>query len=164
MDEQKILQTIEEFAEKLPKFSDGRIDYSDSNIAPVITIFVKFKEKILLLKRSDKVRAYQNKWNTVAGYLDEVKPIRDKVLEEIKEELGFDENQISSIHFGEPYKFTDKKINKTWIIHPALAELKVKPEIKLDWEHTEFRWIKPEDLKNFDIVPKLEESLKRVLE
>ena len=54
--EEKILAIIKEFANKLPKFPDGRIDYSSSDIAPVITVFVKHKDKILLLKRSDKVR------------------------------------------------------------------------------------------------------------
>ena len=162
MDEQKILETIKQF-EKLPKFPDGRINYSNSDIAPVITVFVKYKDKILILKRSNKVRVYQRKWNTVAGYLDELRPVRDKILEEIHEELGINEDNILSIHIGESYKFTDTKVNKTWIVHPVLVELKNRPSIKLDWEHTEYKWIKPGELKNFDIVPKLEESLKRAL-
>jgi len=45
--EEKILVTIKEFANKLPKFPDGRIDYSNSDIAPVITVFIKHKDKIL---------------------------------------------------------------------------------------------------------------------
>ena len=163
MKEQKIFETIKEFSKKLPKFPDGRIDYSKSDIAPVVTVFVKFKDKILILKRSGKVRVYQNKWNAVAGYLDELKPVQEKVLEEIREELGINKNNIFTVHFGQPYEFTDSKVNKTWIIHPFLVEFQKEPEIKLDWEHTEYRWIKPGELKNFDIVPKLEESLKRVL-
>jgi isopentenyldiphosphate isomerase len=161
--EQKILETIEEFAKKLPRFSDGRIDYSKSDTAPVITVFIKYRDKILLLKRSGKVSTYQRKWNTVAGYLDESKPIYEKILEEIREELGIDEDNILSYNFGKSYKFTDPMANKTWIVHPVLVELKNKPIIKLDWEHTEYKWIKPEELKNFDIVFKIDESLKRAL-
>jgi len=41
------------------------------------------------------------------------------------------------------------------------VDLKKKPDIKLNWEHTEYRWIKPEELKKFDIVPSLDNSLKR---
>ena len=163
MDEQKVLETIKKFAKKLPRFPDGRIDYSNSDIAPVVTVFVKFKDKILLLKRSDKVRAYQNKWNTVAGYLDELKPVRDKGLEELKEELGIEESDISIIHFGTPYKLTDNEISKMWIVHPVLVELKNKPKIKLDWEHIKYQWIKPEELGNFDVVFNLGESLKKAL-
>ena len=160
MDKQ-IFETIREFAKKLPKFSDGRINYSSSDAAPVLTIFVKHKDKILILKRSNKVRVYQNKWNAVAGYLDELKPIHEKILEEIKEELGIDKNNISTIHFGRFYEFTDDEVNKTWIVHPVLVELKSKPEIKLDWEHIEYKWIEPKELQKFDIVPKLEKSLER---
>ena len=162
--ERKILDTIEKFAKKLPKFSDGRINYSNSNTAPVIVIFIKYKDKIILLKRSNKVLTYQGKWNTVAGYLDEIKPINKKILEELREEVKIQKNNISSIYLGEPYILKDTKVEmgKTWIIHPALAELKTQPEIKLDWEHTKYQWIKPEELKNFDTIPHLEKSLKNL--
>lgn len=161
--EQKRLETIKEFGKKLPKFPDGRINYSNSAIAPVITVFVKYKDKILILKRSDKVRTYQGKWNTVAGYLDELKPIHEKIVEELEEELGIDKNNISRVRFGEPYQFTDDEVNKTWIVHPALIELKQKPNIKLNWEHTEFKWIDAKDIIKYDVVSRLDESLKRVL-
>lgn len=157
--EEKILKTIEEFAKKLPKFPDGRIDYSNSDTAPVITVFVKYKDKILLMKRSNKVRTYKGKWNTVAGYLDEVKPIEEKAFEEIREELGVAKDNILSLHIGELCEFADSEINKHWIICPVLVKLKNEPEIRLDWEHTEYKWIKPEELKEFDIVSNLDKSL-----
>ena len=177
--EEKILNTIREFAEKLPKFQDGRIDYSNSDIAPVIVVFIEYKDKILLLKRSDKVRTYQGKWNAIAGYLDELKPIREKALEEIQEEAQINRDKILSLHIGETYKLKDNTINKnlafdknfvsrfarnkTWIIHPVLVELKELPDIKLDWEHTEYKWIKPKELKKFDIVTNLEKSYERAI-
>ena len=55
MDEQKIFNTIKELYVKLPKFEDGRIDYSNSSVAPVVTIFIKYKNKILLLKEAIKL-------------------------------------------------------------------------------------------------------------
>ena len=163
MNEAKILDLLKKFSKKLPHFEDGRINYSDSDKAPVITVFVKYKDKILLLKRSNKVRTYQGKWNTIAGYLDEVKPIKEKVLEELREEINVNEKDISDIKYGNSYKLNDSKINKIWIVHPVLVELKNKVEIKLDWEHTEYKWINPEELKKFDIVTDLDKSLRNVL-
>lgn len=162
---EKILKTPKGFTKKLPKFPDGRIDYSGSNIAPVITVFVKYKDKILLLERSNKVRTYQGKWCAVAGYLDEVKPIGQKALEEIQEELGakIDKDDVLSVKLGASYEFEDSKEQKFWIVHPVLIELRRKPKIKLDWEHINYQWIRPEELKNFETVPKLDESLKRVV-
>ena len=161
--EQEVIKTVEYFAKKLPRFSDGRIDYSKSDVAPIVTVFIRYKGKVLLLKRRDKVGTYPGKWNTVTGYLDEVKTIREKVLEEIKEEIGIGYEDILSYDLVESYRFKDLSANKTWIVHPVLVELKDKPVIRLDWEHTEYRWIRPDEIKNFDVVPRLDESLKRAI-
>ncbi|MFP4116708.1 MAG: NUDIX domain-containing protein [Candidatus Aenigmatarchaeota archaeon] len=163
MDEKDVLETVKQFEKKLPKFEDGRIDYHGSDTAPVLTVFVKRGDRILLMKRSDEVRTYKGRWNTVAGYLDEVRPLREKVLEELGEEVSITEENISSIRFGEPLRFTDADIDKTWISHPVLVTVKEGTEVKTDWEHTEYRWIKPEELQDYDTVPKLEEGLERVL-
>ena len=162
--ESNILNLLIEFSEKLPKFEDGRIDYTNSEEAPVITVFVKYKEEILLLKRSDKVGTYKEKWNTIAGYLDEIKPIKEKVLEELREEIDVHREQIKSIKFREPYPLIDKELNKKWLIHPVLVELKEKPEIKLDWEHTEYKWIYPKELSNYDTIIDFARTLKLALE
>lgn len=160
MDEREILGRIERMGAGLPRFPDGRIDYSNAKAAPVVTVFVRCKGEILLLKRSEKVGTYRGKWNTVAGYLDELRPVREKVLEELREEAGILEKDISSIRFGEPFRTVDKKINRTWFVHPVIVELREKT-CKIDWEHTEFRWIRPEELKDFDTVPNLAEGFKK---
>jgi isopentenyldiphosphate isomerase len=161
--EEKILERIKEYNKKLPKFPDGRIDYTNFDTPLVLTVFIKYKNRILIFKRSNKVGTYQGKWNTVTGYLDEPKPLIQKIMEEMQEELGIKKDNILSYSLGEPFKFTDPKAKKTWIIHPAKIELKNKPYIKLDWEHTEYKWIKPEELKKFDTVPRLDLSLKKGL-
>lgn len=92
----------------MPKFSDGRIDYSTSDTAPVVTVFVNHKGEILLVKRGSKVRTHHGKWDTIAGYLDEVKPIRMKVLEEIQKGCGIEESQVSSIRAGKIYECAEE--------------------------------------------------------
>ncbi len=161
--ETQALATIKFFAARLPKFPDGRINFRSATEAPVLTCFVKFRDNILLLKRSHRVGDYKGKWHTVAGYLDELKPLRQKALEEVHEELGIAENEVAAVHLGTPKKFTDTTINKTFIIHPVLVELKSQPTIALDFEHTGYAWIKPEDLAKFDTVPHLDKVLKAVL-
>lgn len=163
-DEKKIYALIESFAKKLPLFPDGRINYTHSDTAPVITVFVNFKGRILLLKRSDKVLTYKGKWNTVAGYLDEIRPIKEKVYEELFEELGIKEKDIKSISIGESYNFTDTSAKRSWIVHPVKVDLAYDVKIRLDWEHTEYRWIDPNDIDDFDTVPNAKVSLKKALE
>ena len=163
IEEKKIIEKIKEIAKVSTKFPDGRIDYSKADTAIVLTVFVQYRDEILLLKRSDKVGTYKGLWNTVTGYLDEARPIIEKIKEELREELDIDFNIIESYSFGKSFQFTDSKINKTWIVYPARIKLKQKPEIKLDWEHIEYIWIKPEDMKKYKTVPNLHLSLERGL-
>ena len=153
-----ILKIVEEFNKKLPNFSDGRIDYSRSDAAPVINVVVKFKDVFLLLRRSDKVSNYRGEWNVVGGYLDEVRPIREKVLEELDEELKIQENQIEVMEFGDAFEINDNTIGKKWIIKPVLVEMRDKPDVILDFEHTEFKWVNIEDLRNYKVVFGLEKT------
>lgn len=156
--------TIKSYIDKLPRFPDGRIDYTGSDTAPVLICFVKCGGEVLLLQRSNKVKTYQGLWNTVAGYLDEDKPLLEKAKEELCEELGLELNLISTFIEGKPYKFTDSDINITWIIFPVMTELKTKPKIKLDWEHNKYQWINLDNLSNFDIVPNLKKSFKQLFQ
>lgn len=162
-EEEKIIEKIKEIEKVSPKFPDGRIDYSKAKTALVLTVFVQYKNEILLLKRSDKVGTYKGLWNTVTGYLDEPKSIIEKIKEELREELDIEGNIIQSYSIGKSFQFTDIKINKTWIVYPANIKLNQKPEIKLDWEHTEYIWIKPKDIKKYKTVPNLHLSLERGL-
>lgn len=157
--ERQILDIIKEFYDNLPKFPDGRINYSDSNIAPIVIVFVKYKQRFLLLKRSEKGLHYKGKWSVVAGFLDEMRPIKDKVLEELQEETGIQKDDISKMRIGEPYRFEDEEIDKTWIRCPVLVELKSQIKPKLDWEHDEYRWIERDGFREFDTVHNVEKSL-----
>ncbi|MBI4450944.1 NUDIX domain-containing protein [Candidatus Woesearchaeota archaeon] len=163
-DGREIPAAVAQFAATLPRFPDGRIDYTNSDRAPVLTCFVYCCGELLLLKRSDKVGAYQGKWNAVAGYLDEPRPLRDKVLEELADELGVSESLVARLEAAPSYELHDAAIKKTWIIHPVLVELREKPVVKLDWEHTECAWIAPISLTQYDIVPGLDNTFAWLVE
>ena len=161
--EDKVLKKLRKFSETMPHFDDGRIDYHNAKKAFVITCFAKFNDEILLLKRSNKVWTYKGKWNVVAGYLDEIMPLKEKALKELYEETKIIKEKVKKISIAEPFEFHDKDIGITFVVHPALIELKEKPKIKLDFEHTEARWVNKVDLGKYDAVPNLMESAKRVL-
>jgi isopentenyldiphosphate isomerase len=154
-DEKYYIDILTTFSAKLPKTPDGRIDYTYADKAAVLTIFIKHQQKILLLKRSDKVLTYKEKWNTVAGYLDEIAPIKNKIYEELEEELNIKTDNIALIRIGSHFEFFDSVISKTWIVFSVLVSLHQKPDIHLDWEHTNYQWIDPEDLDEYKTVPKL---------
>ncbi len=159
MDIQKILAPFQH----LPHLSDGRIDYANSDSAPVLVCFVFYKGKMILLKRSSQVRAYAGKWCSVAGYIDEAKALEEKAGRELEQELGVKSSDILSIALGEPYEFRDPELNKQWHIHPIAVTLRHAVEAAIDWEHADFEWIDPEQLAEYDTVPRLDESLRRAL-
>lgn len=154
---------IDKFGEGLPRLPDGRVDFSGAAAMPVLTCFVECQGKLLLLKRSNKVRSYQGKWCGVAGFIDQAKPVEDIVYAELKAELGLGPQDVESMALGQPYDFTDTALNRRWRIHPMFVRLKGTPRIDIDWEHTDFEWILPQDLGNYDTVPMLEESMRRAI-
>ena len=52
--------------------------------------------------------------------------------------------------------------NHEWEIFPFLFETK-NDNIKLNWENSEFEWIQPKELKNYQTVPSLEKILVNLL-
>lgn len=157
-----IPKIVKDLYKKYSHFPDGRIDYSNKKTCAVMTIFVEFKGKVLIMKRSDKVSTYKGKWMTLAGYYDEKVPLRKKVLEEFREEIGLDYKIIKSFEVFTPIKIPDKKINKEWMIFTCKIVLKKRPKIKLDWEHTGYKWVKPDEVLKMDIVPSLAASMDKV--
>jgi isopentenyldiphosphate isomerase len=162
-DESAYVTLIDRLSKTLPKRKDGRIDFTKAKTAPVVTIYVQYKDRILLLKRSQDVLTYKGKWNTVAGYLDQKRPIREKIFEELNEELGIIEKDIQSYHIGQSYSFVDSSIDREWIVFPVLVKLSNISSIRLDWEHTDYTWILPVEIDNFDTVPNAKKSLQSAL-
>lgn len=144
-----------------PRFLDGRIDFSLAKSAPVVVAFVSCLGKILLLRRSKKVSNYKGMWNGVAGFLDEKKPLPEKLEDELSEEIGLARNNIARIFFAKPYRFVDREINKTWYIFPAIVECAGPWAIRLDWENVGYKWVSPSQIPSIKGVPNFSESFQR---
>ncbi len=163
--EDSLQSLLTKYQSELPLFSDGRIDYTNATTAPAVLCFLEHDGEILLLKRSEKVLAYKGKWHGVGGFLDEPgKTLREKVLEELHEELGLPDDCVEKIEFRGTQKIHDTAIDRTWILYLVLVQLNYKPSLHLDWEHTDYRWIHPEDIYQFDTVDRLTESLQQVFQ
>lgn len=152
-------QIFEELTVGLPRFDDGRINFTGVRKAPVLNVVVWCDDEILLVKRSQKVSAYQGLWNGISGFIDEPKAVEDFARQELSEELGLPVTDIKNIIVCRPYEVDDRDIDRTWFVYPVLAELKQKSEIKLDWEHTDYAWIKPEQLKDYECVKDFDKSV-----
>jgi translation initiation factor 2B subunit (eIF-2B alpha/beta/delta family)/ADP-ribose pyrophosphatase YjhB (NUDIX family) len=131
------------------------------NYRQVVTSFLTADQRILLLRRSDKVGSYRGKWSAVSGYLEGPEEPLTRAVTEIREELGLSSEQIHLVRVGGTVRAFDEGIDTVWIIHPFLFEAMSKA-IKLDWENTDYRWVDPAELASYETVPKLREALDRV--
>ena len=121
-----------------------------------VTGVVKFKNKVLILKKSPKDWNYPSKWSFCSGYVKEFESAEDTVLREIKEETGLKSIIIKK---GKLFQTNDKNNKKSWVIIPFLCKVNSK-NVKLDHENVEFRWIEHKDIKKYKTVPGLQKDLK----
>ena len=143
------------------KIKPGQTDYTKARWAPVINCVVKYRDKILLVQRSKFLNYYAGYWNGISGFLDDQKSLKEKVIEELKEELGVSEKRIKRISFGIVFDQDAPKYKKTWIVHPVLIELK-DDKIKLDWEAENYKWLKLKEIKKLRLLPGFDEVLKNL--
>lgn len=125
----------------------------------VVTCFLEHDGKILILKRSESVGSYRGKWGAVAGYVEEGESADEAAFKEIREETGIEDAEL--VAKGEPFEFTDSELGVVWVVHPYRFKVKTN-RVRVSWEHVEWRWIRPEELRFYDTVPKLAESWEMV--
>ena len=126
----------------------------------IVTSFIKNDDKILILKRSDKVKTMKCLWAGVSGIIEknDTTPL-ERAKIEIFEEAGINEKEIELLKSIEQIKIKSAQYkNHEWNIFPFLFKTK-NPEIKLNWENSEFKWIEPNEIKNYETVPELEKIL-----
>lgn len=137
----------------------GQVDYTYVRFAPVINCVLKHGNKILIVRRSQKMHLYPGYWNGIGGFLDDQKTLEGKVKEELREELGIQEKDILSIARGTTFEVDEPKYKKVWIVHPVLVRVKSN-KVKLNWEASGYRWILFDEAKNFRLAPSFKKVLK----
>jgi 8-oxo-dGTP pyrophosphatase MutT (NUDIX family) len=129
----------------------------------VVTVFLEYERKILLLRRSLKVRTMQSLWAGISGYIeDKNKDSLSQALKEIEEETGLSNEKVKLLCVGNPLEAVETgNPDVIWVVHPFLFHSNTNL-IMIDWEHDELRWINPADIQSYETVPKLKEDLENV--
>ena len=129
----------------------------------IVTSFIKYNDQILILKRSEKVRSMKGLWSGVSGIIENNENPIDRAKIEIFEEVGIKEKEIRLVKKLEKMKIQSQQYkNHEWEIFPFLFETN-NENIELNWENSEFKWILPKELKNYQTVPSLEKILVNLL-
>ena len=107
----------------------------------IVTSFIKNKNKLLILKRSDKVRSMKGLWSGVSGIIEKGETPINRAKIEIFEEIGIIEDKITLVKSIEKMKILSPQYeNHEWVIFPFLFQTK-ETKINLNWENSDFKWI-----------------------
>lgn len=132
----------------------------------VVTCFLTRRGRVLILKRSRRVGTFRGRWAAVSGYLEPGEMPLQRAFREICEETGLLEESLRLVRGGGriPVPAGGGRRGRgavLFIVHPFLFEVR-GGRIRLDWEHTALRWVRPGELRRFRTVPALAEALESV--
>jgi len=129
----------------------------------IVTCFLKSGDKILILKRSDKVKSMKSLWAGISGIIENNESPLERTKIEIFEELGIDASQIKLLKESVKMRILSPQYeNHEWEVYPFLFSVE-NPKIKLNWENSEYKWVKAEEISNYETVPSLDKVLSNLL-
>ena len=129
----------------------------------IVTSFIRDNDKLLILKRSDKVKSMKGLWAGISGIIENNEEPFTRAKIEIFEEVGITEDKINLIKATEEMRIDSPQYkNHEWGIFPFLFETN-NPKIILNWENSDFKWINIEELENYETVPSLQKVLFNLL-
>lgn len=132
--------------------TEGYLDLPEVTDTPVVTVMlVNPKGELLILKRSQRVGSFQGHWAGVSGYLEERSPLEQALLE-LEEETGLGRGELQLVTEGPLIYARDGA--RGFTVHPFLFRC-TREDIRIDWEHTEFKWIDPKELGKYPTPPGL---------
>jgi ADP-ribose pyrophosphatase YjhB (NUDIX family) len=149
---------------RYPKFKDGRVDYTNERVCPVVNCVVMCGDKVLLTERGPDVIAYPNTWNGVSGFIDTFDSLEKIVSEELNEELCLDPKDIKELTVLDELLQVDDNINREWHVFPVLAVVDRQFKPKTNWENKTAHWLSVSDVRKRDLLPGFEAVLDAVLE
>ena len=129
----------------------------------IVTSFITNKDKVLLLKRSNKVKTMKGMWAGVSGIIEKNEDPLYRAKIEIFEEVGIVEEKITLLKTAEKLRVSSPQYqNHEWEIFPFLFGTE-DPTIKLNWENSEYRWIDANEITDYETVPSLQKVLFNLL-
>ena len=143
--EKKYLEIQDEMSQ-LPVIENGWIDYSGVDWVTGIEFFGWHEGEFLLLKRSGKVGAQCGLWSNIAGYMEKGVSLEDLMIKELEEETQIKPEDVVSKKMIDYCEFVLHDTGKVWRHFLGTLELSSKPRVQLDWEHDNYRWIRPDQL------------------
>jgi ADP-ribose pyrophosphatase YjhB (NUDIX family) len=129
---------------------------------PVVTNFLLRNDgpepRLCLVRRSARVGSYNARWGGISGFIEAGVSPEEQALTEMREETGLQGEQVRLLRRGQVVEYSDEALNRRWLVHPFLVDVRTPDAVQLDWEAEEMRWIALDELSTYETVPKLQEA------
>ncbi len=136
-------------------------EYRSLIIKRVATSILTYRGRILLLQRSSRVGSYPGVWAGVSGYIERDEEPLETALKEVREETGLSLGKEALVARGEPLPAYDREKDVLWLVYTFLFKAPTD-RIRLDWEHQNHTWVRPNEIRRYSTVPRLSDALERV--
>lgn len=122
-----------------------------------VTCLITWNRLFLMLKRSTKVNINRGLWCGVAGRIEKGMTPIETAFKEIQEETDLKKEHIELIGSVPPILIDIDPQNEA-VVYPFLFKTH-NPIIKLDWEHTEYKWVKLNMINSLETVPRFNDII-----
>jgi 8-oxo-dGTP pyrophosphatase MutT (NUDIX family) len=116
----------------------------------VATIFDP-EGRVLILLRGAGAHWKPLHWGAPGGLVEPGESPEDTVAREVQEETTLRVKNLVKLY-----------VSETNIVHFATQDY--TGNVQLDYEHDDFAWVYPDELTNYNIVPGMQESVRRAKE
>lgn len=107
------------------------------SITKSVWVILQYDDEVLLLKRSKKSNN-PKLWNFPGGGIEKNETAKKSAVREVKEEAGIDIKVQDLI-------FTERQVTNERVMYFYTVFLERKPDVKLNKESSDFKWLKWED-------------------
>src|SRR6187551_811602 len=144
------------------KKDEPLIDSIQKKPSIVVTSVLKNQNKVLVLRRSMKVKTMQDKWAGVSGYLEKNEDLLSRALIEIYEETQINKDELILRKIFD--QLNVQIHNELTIIIQPFCFVSNTRNVVLDWEHSDYYWMNKKEMDNFEFVPRLKQIISRCFE
>jgi len=120
----------------------------------MVVVFQDIDGKIFLV-RKNSIKG-NDKWSLVSGHFREGETYEDCFNREVKEEIGWTNCEIDR-----KFEFENVFKNETCKVFLLLSRLNEKRKAVIGEENLDYKWIRPEEIKNLDVNSFVKSDLQR---
>lgn len=113
----------------------------------IVAVVVEWRDRVLLLRRSERVCHDKGRWHCVTGYLDQGASPEQQALVELHEETGLGVCALDSLEERGVLDIPDAA-GRMWRVHTFRVSTRQR-RLRLDSEHDAYRWVAPQAVRRF---------------